>query len=204
MQVRLCIRRAFQRLRNDLPTTLPTVFVQTALSLIIGSIFYNSPNSSNAFFQKGAVLYFAVLMNALLTINEIMQLYAQRPVVEKQAGYAFAHPFVEALAGIIIDLPIKFARCAVFSIILYFMANLRREPSQFFIYFLFLFTTIVTMSGVFRSLASMTKTIGQAMALAGVMIICMVVYAGFTLPQPYMHPWFSWIRWLNPIFYSFE
>lgn len=50
----------------------------------------------------------------------------------------------------------------------------------------------------------MTKTIGQAMALAGVMIICMVVYAGFTLPQPYMHPWLSWIRWINPIFYSFE
>lgn len=129
MQIRLCIRRAFQRLRNHSPTTLSTVFVQVALSLVIGSIFYNSPNSSSPFFQKGAVLYFAVLMNALLTINEIMQLYAQRPVVEKQAGYAFAHPFTEALANILIDLPIKFTRCAVFSIILYFMANLRREPS---------------------------------------------------------------------------
>lgn len=50
----------------------------------------------------------------------------------------------------------------------------------------------------------MTKTIGQAMAVAGVMVICMAVYAGFTLPQPYMHPWLSWIRWINPIFYSFE
>ncbi|PYH30935.1 ABC multidrug transporter [Aspergillus neoniger CBS 115656] len=204
MQIRICLRRAYQRTRNDLPTTLITVFVQIALSLIIGSIFYNTPAATAGFFQRGATLYFSVLMNALITINEIMSLYAQRPVVEKQAGYAFVHPFAEALASIILDFPIKLFRCICFSIILYFMANLRREPSQFFIYILFLITTVVTMSGVFRSLGSATKSIGQAMALAGICVICMVVYTGFTLPQPYMHPWFSWIRWINPIFYSFE
>ncbi|PWY90711.1 hypothetical protein BO70DRAFT_328580 [Aspergillus heteromorphus CBS 117.55] len=204
MQLSICLRRAYQRTRNDLPTTLITVFVQIALSLIIGSIFYNTPNATAGFFQKGASLYFSVLMNALIAINEIMSLYAQRPIVEKQAGYAFVHPFVESLASIVLDLPIKIFRCSCFSIILYFMANLRREPSQFFIYLLFLITTVITMSGIFRSLGALTKSIGQAMALAGICVICMVVYAGFTLPQPYMHPWFSWIRWINPIYYSFE
>lgn len=204
MQVRLCMRRAGQRLRNDLPTALSPVVVQIILSLIIGSIFYNSPNTTNGFFQKGAVLYFAVLMNALLTMNEIMQLYSQRPIVEKQAGYAFVHPFTESLASIIVDLPIKLMRVSGFTIILYFLANLRREPSQFFICWMFLILIVLAMSGIFRSLGAMTRSIGQAMALAGVMILCIVVYTGFTLPQPYMHPWFSWIRWINPIFYAFE
>ncbi|KAB8215524.1 ABC-2 type transporter-domain-containing protein [Aspergillus novoparasiticus] len=204
MQIRLCVRRAYQRLRNDLPTAMSTVVVQTILSLIIGSVFYNSPNSSNAFFQKGAVLYFSVLMNALITIGEIMQLYAQRPIVEKQAAYAFVHPFTEALASALVDLPIKILRCSVFSIILYFLANLRREPSQFFIFYLLLICTILTMSGMFRSLASLTQTVGQAMALAGILVLCIVVYTGFTLPQPYMHPWLSWIRWINPVYYAFE
>ncbi|OOO06490.1 ABC-2 type transporter [Aspergillus oryzae] len=204
MQIRLCVRRAYQRLRNDLPTAMSTVVVQTILSLIIGSVFYNSPNSSNAFFQKGAILYFSVLMNALITIGEIMQLYAQRPIVEKQAAYAFVHPFTEALASALVDLPIKILRCSVFSIILYFLANLRREPSQFFIFYLLLICTILTMSGMFRSLASLTQTVGQAMALAGILVLCIVVYTGFTLPQPYMHPWLSWIRWINPVYYAFE
>ncbi|KAB8235266.1 ABC-2 type transporter-domain-containing protein [Aspergillus alliaceus] len=204
MQIRLCVRRAYQRLRNDLPTAMSTVIVQTVLSLIIGSVFYNSPNTSNAFFQKGAVLYFAVLMNALITIGEIMQLYSQRSIVEKQAAYAFVHPFTEALAGILVDLPIKMLRCSVFCIILYFLANLRREPSQFFIFYMFLLCAVLTMSGMFRSLAALTRTVGQAMALAGILVLCIVVYTGFTLPQPYMHPWFSWIRWINPIYYTFE
>ncbi|KAK1144527.1 hypothetical protein N8T08_005400 [Aspergillus melleus] len=204
MQFRLCLKRAYQRTRNDIPATMATAVVQIILSLIIGSIFYNTPNSTDGFFQKGAVLYFGVLMNALITVNEIMQLYSQRPIVEKQAAYAFVHPFTESLASIILDFPIKLFRCCIFSLILYFMANLRREPSQFFIFMMFLITAVVTMSGVFRTLGAMTKTIGQAMALAGIVIICMAVYTGFTIPQPYMHPWFGWIRWVNPIYYAFE
>ncbi|CAK7237902.1 hypothetical protein SEUCBS140593_010191 [Sporothrix eucalyptigena] len=204
MQVRLCLRRAFQRMRNDLPATLSTVIIQIVLSLIIGSVFYNSPNTTQAFFQRGAVLFFAVLMNALITVNEILQLYNQRPIVQKQARYAFVHPYTEALASVLIDIPIKWFRCSIFSIVLYFMANLRREPGPFFIFYLFLLTAIMTMSGIFRSLAAATKTVGQAMGLAGIMVICIVIYTGFTLPQTYMHPWFAWIRWINPIYYTFE
>jgi ABC-type multidrug transport system permease subunit len=42
------------------------------------------------------------------------------------------------------------------------------------------------------------------MALARVMILMIVIYAGFVIPAPEMHPWFSWIRWINPVFYTFE
>ena len=204
MQVGLCMRRGFRRMKNDLQTTLSTVIVQVVLSLVIGSIFYNSPNSSAAFFQKGAVLFFSVLMNALITINEIMLLYVQRPVTEKQRRYAFVRPFTEALAGVIVDLPVKLLRCSVFCVVLYFMANLRTEPSQFFIFYMFIMLTVLTMSAMFRSLAALTKSIGQAMAIAGLLVLCIVIYTGFTLPEPKMHVWFSWIRWLNPIFYAFE
>lgn len=204
MQVRLCLRRAFQRMRNDLSTVMTTVIAQIVLSLIIGSIFFNSPNTSSAFFQKGAVLFFAILMNAMITINEIMQLYNQRPVVEKHARYAFVHPFAEAVASTLSDLPIKVVRCSVFSVVLYFMTNLSREPGQFFIFYLFLITAILTMSSIFCSIAAVTQSIGQAMGVAGIMVLCIIVYTGFTLPQTYMHPWFSWIRWINPIYYAFE
>lgn len=204
MQVRLCLRRAVQRMRNDLPTVMSTVIAQIALSLIIGSIFFNSPNTSNAFFQKGAVLFFAILMNAIITINEIMQLYSQRPIVEKQARYAFVHPFAEAIASALSDLPVKVLRCSIFSVVLYFMTNLYREPGHFFIFYLFLITAILTMSSIFRTLAAVTQSIGQAMGLAGIMVLCIILYTGFTLPQTYMHPWFSWIRWINPIYYTFE
>jgi ATP-binding cassette, subfamily G (WHITE), member 2, PDR len=146
MQVRYCTQRAYQRLWNDKTSTVTTIIGQIVMALIIGSIFYNTPSNTASFFQKGGVLFFAVLLNALIAISEINTLYSQRPIVEKQASYAFYHPFTEALAGIVADIPVKFAIAVCFNIILYFLAGLRREPAQFFIFFLFNFMAILTVS----------------------------------------------------------
>lgn len=60
------------------------------------------------------------------------------------------------------------------------------------------------MSAVFRTMAAITKTISQAMTLAGVLVLALVVYTGFVVPVPYMKPWFGWIHYINPIYYAFE
>lgn len=60
------------------------------------------------------------------------------------------------------------------------------------------------MSAVFRTMAAITKSAAQAMGLAGVLILALIVYTGYVLPVPSMHPWFEWIHYLNPIYYAFE
>lgn len=122
----------------------------------------------------------------------------------KHKSYAFYHPFTEAVAGIVADLPIKFCVTTCFNIILYFLAGLRAEPSQFFIFFLFNFMSMLTMSAIFRTTAAVTKTISAALAIAGIMVLWIVIYTGFTLQRSYMHPWFKWSSWINPIAYAFE
>jgi ABC-type multidrug transport system permease subunit len=149
-------------------------------------------------------LFFAVLLSALQSIVEINTLYAQRPIVAKHKSYAFYHPFTEAVAGIVADLPIKFCTTTVFNIILYFLAGLRYRASNFFIFFLFNFVAMLTMSAIFRTTAAITKTISAALAIAGVMVLWIVIYTGFTLQRSYMHPWFKWSSWINPIAYAFE
>lgn len=225
MQVKLCVKRAYQRIWNDKPSTLTTVIGRIFMSLVIGSIYFGTPNASAGFQSKGAALFFAVLMNALISITEINSLYDQRPIIEKQASYAFVHPFTEALGGIVADIPVKFVSAVVFNIIFYFLASLvshqifpsgvkldvltmvqRYEASQFFIFFLFTFLSTLAMSGIFRTLAASTKTLAQAMSMAGVIVLAIVIYTGFVITTPEMSkiPWFSWIRWINPIFYTFE
>lgn len=204
MQIKLCTTRAYQRLWNDKVSTITTVIGQIVMALIVGSVFYGTPNTTAAFFAKGATLFFAILLNALMSITEINRLYDQRPIVEKQASYAFYHPWTEAMAGILSDIPVKFLIASCFNIILYFLAGLRTEPSQFFIFFMIVFIAMLTMSAIFRTLAAATKTISQALALAGVMVLAIVIYTGFTIPRPYMHPWMKWISWINPVAYAFE
>ncbi|OWP01031.1 hypothetical protein B2J93_6505 [Marssonina coronariae] len=204
MQIRYCTQRAYQRLWNDRTSTVTTVVGQIAMALIIGSVFYGTRSDTASFFQKGGVLFFAVLLNALIAISEINTLYSQRPIVEKQASYAFYHPFTEAMAGVVADVPVKFVIATCFNVILYFLAGLRREPSQFFIFFMFNFVAILTMSQIYRSIAASTKTVSQALAIAGVTTLAIVIYTGFVIPRPLMHPWFKWISWINPVAYAFE
>jgi ATP-binding cassette subfamily G (WHITE) protein 2 (PDR) len=204
MQIKLNTVRSYQRIWNDLPSTASAILVNVFMALIIGSVFYGTPDATVGFMSKGATLFFAVLLNALSAMNEINSLYAQRPIVEKHKSYALYHPATEAIAGVVSDIPVKFITTVVFNLILYFLAGLRREPSQFFIYFLITFVVGQIMSAVFRTLAAVTKTISQAMTLAGVMVLALVIYTGYVLPQPYMKPWFNWIHYLNPIYYAFE
>ncbi|KAF2442952.1 hypothetical protein P171DRAFT_433323 [Karstenula rhodostoma CBS 690.94] len=204
MQVKLCTVRAYQRIWGDISATATQAGLNVVMALIVGSIFFGSDASTAYFFPRGSVLFLAILFNALTAIAEINSLYEQRPIVEKHASYAFYHPSAEAMAGIVSDIPVKFLQATFFNIILYFMSGLRREPAQFFLYFLITYISTFVMSAVFRTLAACTKSVSQAMALAGVLVLALVVYTGFVITVPSMHPWFSWIRWINPIFYAFE
>ncbi|KAK5728106.1 hypothetical protein LTR17_012206 [Elasticomyces elasticus] len=204
MQIKLNTRRAYQRLRNDKASTIATVLSQVAMSLIVGSAYYNTPSATAGFFSLGAVLFFAILFNALIAISEISSLYAQRPIVQKHQSYALYRPATEAIAGIIADIPVKFCIAVAFNVILYFLSGLRREPSQFFIFFLVAFISVFVMSTIFRTIAALTRTVAQAMSISGVLVLVIAVYTGFVVPIPYMHPWFSWLRFINPIFYAFE
>ena len=49
-----------------------------------------------------------------------------------------------------------------------------------------------------------TKTVSQALAIAGVTTLAIVIYTGYVIPRPLMHPWFKWISWINPVAYAFE
>jgi ATP-binding cassette, subfamily G (WHITE), member 2, PDR len=139
-----------------------------------------------------------------MSYMQILTLYAQRPIVEKQAKYAFYHPFCEAVASMLCDLPNKMVSSVFFNITLYFLTNLRRTPGAFFTFYLFSFTCVLAMSMVFRTIGALSRSLAQAMAPAAVFILALVIYTGFAVPIRDMHPWFRWINYLDPVAYAFE
>lgn len=204
MQVRLLMKRAYQRIWGDASATVVQAVMNLVVALVLGSIFYGNPEATSGFYAKGAVLFLGVLSNALAAISEINNLYDQRPIVEKHASYAFYHPAAEALAGIVADMPIKLLTGTVFNVILYFMSGLHRTAGQFFLYYLIAYFTTIVMTVVFRTMAALTRTVSQAMTLAGILILALVMYSGFIIPSPTMKPWFGWIIYINPLYYAFE
>ncbi|KAH8789417.1 AtrD, ABC-transporter [Hyaloscypha sp. PMI_1271] len=204
MQIKLCIDRGFQRLQGDMSLMLTGFVGNAILALVIGSCFYNLKNDTASLYSRGALLFFAILMAAFQSALEILTLYAQRGIVEKHAKYAFYHPFAEAIASMICDLPNKVGTATAFNLALYFMTNLRRTPGHFFIFYLFTFMCTLTISMYFRSIGALSRTLSQAMGPAAIFVLTLVIYTGFAIPTRYMHPWFRWLNWINPVAYGFE
>lgn len=71
MQVKLCIHRGFQRLRGDSSLFFSGLFGNYVMALIIGSIFYNLDDTTGSFFSRGALLFFAILMNGFSSALEV-------------------------------------------------------------------------------------------------------------------------------------
>jgi len=87
-QIKLCLKRGFWRLKADPSLTFFQLFGNSAMALILGSVFYNMPATTDSFRSRGATLFFAVLLNAFGAALEILTLYAQRNIVEKHVQYA--------------------------------------------------------------------------------------------------------------------
>ncbi|RFN50742.1 atpase [Fusarium flagelliforme] len=203
-QVNLCLWRGWKRLKGSPGVTIFALIANTCTALIAASLFYNMQPTTSDFFKRGAVLFLAVLSNAFASALEILTQYAQRPIVEKHARYAFYHASAESFASILVDMPYKISNSILFNVTLYFMTNLNRDAGAFFFYLLVSFIMVLAMSGIFRSIASLSRTLSQAMVPASLLILALVIFAGFVIPVDYMLGWCRWINYLDPVAYAFE
>lgn len=114
-QIKLCVIRSFQRLQNGLSPPISSIAGNAIVFIILGSLFYNMPDTSS-FFGRGVLLFFTILTNTFL--------WDQRPVVENDFQYAMYRLSAEAIASMVCDLPNKLLLTAFFHVLCYFLANM--------------------------------------------------------------------------------
>ncbi|KAJ5995433.1 hypothetical protein N7481_002410 [Penicillium waksmanii] len=203
-QVFLTLWRAYRRLLADPGFTIASLLFNVIMALILGSMFYDLSPDTSTFYYRGGLIFFSLLFNAFGSQLEVLTIYAERPVVEKQNRYAFYHQSAQAIASYFTDLPYKIINMFVFNIIIYFMAGLKREAGAFFFFCLATLLTTLILSALFRTLASITRTPDQAMIPTAALSLGLMIYTGFTTPPAYMPGWSRWMAYINPLSYGFE
>jgi ATP-binding cassette, subfamily G (WHITE), member 2, SNQ2 len=203
-QIMACTRRQLLVILGDRASLIGKWGAIVFQGLIVGSLFYNMPKTSRGAFVRGGVLFFVLLFNALLALAEMTAAFHSKPILLKHKSFSFYRPAAYAIAQTVVDIPLALIQVLIFDLIIYFMSNLQRTPSQFFISVLILWIVTMTMYSFFRGMASVCKSLNSATRVTGVAIQALVVYTGYLIPPRKMHPWFSWLRWVNPVQYGFE
>ncbi|KAG1888173.1 ABC-2 type transporter-domain-containing protein [Suillus subluteus] len=204
MQVRAVMVRRMQIIKGDLSAQVVQLCAQIFQAIIMGAVFLQLPDATSGFFSRGGVLFFALFFGAISAMAEIPALFTQRPIILRHHKAAMYYPFIEAFAHTVVDIPITFIIQAVFCVVLYFMVGLQRSASQFFIFFLIVFTMTITMKAFFRMLAASFKEESGATSLAGISVLLVALYTGYTIPRQSMPGALRWITYLNPLRYGFE
>lgn len=204
MQVKALLVRNWQRMKASPGIALTALIGRTLTGIIIASLFYNLPNNTSSFYERGSALYFGVLFSCFSSVLEILALFEARPVVEKHKQYALYRPSAEALASIISELPSKLIMIIFTNIAYYFMINFRRSADAFFLYVLMCFLGMLAISHIFRTIGALHSHLSAAMTPASLALLVLCMYTGFAVPTTQMLPWSRWIAYFNPISYVFE
>ncbi|CAI8499165.1 unnamed protein product [Pichia kudriavzevii] len=203
-QLKLCCIRRFQSTINDKAYTVTFISAAVIQSLIIGSLGYNSPNSTLGAFTKGGVIFFACLYFSIMSLAQTPVLFDDKPVLNKQYAYHFYHPSAELIAKQIIQIPIRLIAIVLFSIIMYFLSNMKREPGPFFQFLLMINLVVLAVSSLFTLISSFMPTLAAAMAICGVVTLGLALYSSYMIQLNSMYWWFKWFAYTNPILYAFE
>ena len=203
-QVMACTKRQFLVMIGDQASLFGKWGGLVFQGLIVGSLFYNMPKTSLGAFPRGGTLFFLLLFNALLALAEMTAAFQSKPILLKHKSFSFYRPAAYAIAQTVVDIPLIFVQVFIFTVIIYFMGNLARTASQFFICVLILWLVTMVTYAFFRAISAWNKTLDGATRFTGVSIQILIVYTGYLIPPSQMHPWFSWLRWINWIQYGFE
>ncbi|KAI1641146.1 ABC-2 type transporter-domain-containing protein [Biscogniauxia mediterranea] len=206
-QVLACTKREFWLLFGDTTALWTKLFIIIANGLIIGSIYYGESFGTSGAFTRGGALFFSTLFLGWLQMTELTKAVSGRAVVSRHHDYAFYRPSAVTIARIILDFPVIFIQACIFGVTMYFMTNMDVVVGKFWIFLLFVFTTTMMLTAMYRMFASLSPEIDTAVRFSGVALNILAIFTGYVIPKIQLlndYIWFGWIYWINPVAYSFE
>ncbi|KAE8225748.1 hypothetical protein CF319_g1535 [Tilletia indica] len=180
------------------------LFTSIVLGCITGTTFKTLPNTAEGGFTRGGVLFLTLLFNALVAFTELPVQMGQKPILYKQQVYQFFRPASLSIAQLVADIPFTLPRVFLFVVCAYFIAGLRSDAGAFFIFFLIVYSLFLTLVCMFKILAALCRSYDVVARLATLMLVTMVLFSGYLLPQREMKRFLFWVTYLNPVYFAFS
>lgn len=173
------------------------------VALVAGSLFYNLSETTGSLFMRQGALFYPILQFGMNSMAEVTASFMGRPIISRHKRFAFARPAAHAVACVATDIPITIVFFSLFEIVYYFMVGFAMDAGSFFTqWFVYILLTL-NLSSYFRMVGAWCKHFGLASQISGWSMMVLMVYAGYLIPVPQMHPWFRWITYINPVTYGY-
>ena len=206
-QVWICLHRQWLYLRNNTPSIITRLLNTVVNALIIGSLFYAQPATSDGAFSRGGFIFYTAIFLGWIQLAEVKDAQSGRGVVERHCAFAFVRPSAVTIARTLLDLPTVFVQTVLFVVIVYWMAGMKANTGAFMTFFIFVYLVTIQLTALYRLFAVVSRYYEVAIRYCGLTILIYIIFGGYALSLDAMMgtaPWFAWIAYINPVFYTFS
>jgi ABC-type multidrug transport system ATPase subunit/ABC-type multidrug transport system permease subunit len=174
------------------------------IAIIVGTVWLDLPRTSAGAFTRGGVLFIALLFNAFQAFGELPAVMMGRSIVNKHRAFAFHRPSALWIGQIFVDMLFAATQILVFSIMVYFMCHLVRDAGAFFIFYLIITSTYLSMTLFFRTVGCLCPDFDVAIRLAATIITLFVLTSGYLIQWDAEQVWIRWIFYINALGLGFS
>lgn len=204
LQVWVLMRRYFLIKWQDKFTLVVSWLTSIFIALVLGTLWYKVPTTSQGAFTRGGLLFIALLFNSLQAFGELGSTMMGRGIINKHKSYALYRPAALWLAQIFVDFVFAASKILVFSIIVYFMCGLSRNPGAFFIFYMTTVICYLSLTLIFRSLGCMCRNFDVAFKFVCIIITLLILTSGYLIQYQSQKSWLKWIYYINSLGLAFS
>ncbi|KAJ3045021.1 hypothetical protein HDV00_012442 [Rhizophlyctis rosea] len=201
-----CMKREWDQVLGDKFSLVHRYAYNALMAIVVGTLFWKLPLDATGAFNRGGVLFYALLFNSLSAQGNIPKYVSGRSIVQKHKSWALYRPSAYYLGSMLVEIPFLALQILVFASLLYFMAGLNGTDrgTHYAFFMLVVFLTGLAYGALVRLLSTVSSSLEMANRLNGITLISLVLYAGYLIPPPSMKPWFGWIYWVDPLGYGLK
>lgn len=175
--------------------------LMTTLVGVLNSTAYDASNPTHIQISLG--IYFATIMFLALTHVPLIPVHMRaRQVFYRQRRSNFYQTGAYVFSVVVAQIPVGIVESVFYGSLIYWVCGMVREVVTFMLYLIILILTHISFSTLFTFLSSATADPSIAKPLAMVMIMLLVLFAGFIVSRGSIPIYLVWIYWLNPIAWS--
>lgn len=196
--VRLAMR---QRMSNKV-----RFFQVIFFSVLLGLLWLNNGQEKDAKSRLSiaGILFFIVINQSFGGVFAVIfQFPLERSVVTRERATNMYRTSSYFLSKTLTDMPKTFIFNFLFSLVVYWMAGLRREGGAFFQFVLTLFLISTFTESLAVAVSVLTGNPQAAASLIPMLVILCILFGGFFIESGRLPLWIAWFKYASFIFYGY-
>lgn len=178
------------------------------LGLFIGGLYFNDGRDAyTTYIDAQAIIgffFFISIANMMMTLSPTSLVFPmERQIFLKEESSRLYDVFTYFITKNMVEVPYMVISPLLSVVIFYWMIGLANTVSQFF--FFYLVTVVVSLCGnsLGMFLGSLVNDVKAVSAIAPVIIVPFVIFAGFFKNIASLPAWIGWIQYISPVKYGF-